>query len=218
MKREREIWNFNVLLAEYYELDFYFEDEDSNFDDYPWFIQVDLKKLESACNAILGKRYNVETQDGKKEIGKDFQTGFGVGKKRVSQKQLCQLKAHLGNEQFFDKLDIDSTTVCDFYYKLFMAYKAGYKYIVSFEPFCCVYGKSTEYKIIDAFKWNEIDQIIAEANLTFFKCMKILLEKRIEQSFTRMELINGFDYPTTSNDEVMKAKREYFESLDNETW
>ena len=216
MKCEREIWNFIVLLAEYYELDFYFEDEDSSFDDYPWFIQVDLKKLESACNAIIGKRYNVETQDGKKEIVEDFQTGFGVGNKRVSQKQLCKLKALLGNEQLFDKLDIDSTTVCDFYYKLFKAEKAGYKYIVSFEAFCCVDRKSMEYKIIEAFKWNEIDQIIAEANLTFLKCMKILLGKRIKRNFTREELINGFDYPTTSNDEVCKARREYFESLDNE--
>ena len=218
MKREREIWNFIVLLAEYYELDFYFEDENSNFDDYPWFIQVDLKKLESASNAIIGKRYNIETQDGKKEIVEDFQTGFGVGYKTVSQKQICQLKALLGNEQLFDKLDIDSTTVCDFYYNLFKAEKAGYKYIVSFKPICCVHREPTEYKIIDAFKWNEIDQIIAEASLTFLKCMKILLEKRIERSFTREELINGFDYPTTSNDEVIKARREYFESLDNEIW
>ena len=48
--------------------------------------------------------------------------------------------------------------------------------------------------------------------------MEILLGKRIERSFTREELINGFDYPTTRNDEVMKARNEFFESLDNEIW
>lgn len=216
MKREREIWNFIVLLAEYCELDFYFKDEDSNFEELPWFIQVDLKKLESALIAISGNRYNVETQEGKKVIIDHFQTGFGYGCNKITQEQICQLKALLGNDHLFDKLDINVTTISDFYYKLFEAEKSGYKYIVSFKPFCCVYGMPTESEIIEAFKWNEIDQIIAEKNLTFIKCLKILLGERYERSFTRDELIKKFNYPTTNNDEVRKAKQEYFN--ENKSW
>lgn len=209
MKREREEWDFIVLLAEYYELDSYFEDEDSTFDDLPWFIQIDLKKLKSALIAITGKMYNVETPEGKKEIADDFQTGFGYGSNQIKPEQICQLKALFGNDHLFDKLDIDTTTIGDFYYKFFKAYKAGYKYMVSFETFCSVHGIEPEYTIIDAFKWNEIDPIIAEKNLTFFKGMKILLGERFERSFTLEELINNYNYPSTSNDEVRKAKDEY---------
>lgn len=210
MKREHEQWNFSTLLFEYFELGFYFE-RDYLWDDLPWFVQVDLKKVESVLNAITGRYYQIDTPEGKKQIEHDFYHGFGRELERCTDEQIAQLRNLFKNNRLFDKLKSEKPIIDYFYYEMYVSYKAAYQYLTSLEHYCQA-GITPEYEIIDAFKWREIDSLIIEKSEVLLRGMLILLGEDIESNFSIDELIANYAYPAVSNSQVLEAKKKFFTS------
>lgn len=71
MKFDITEWSFFDLLWEYLEIIFYFK-SDEPWEEYPWFTQVELKKIVAVLNAFTGGNYIVETMEGKKKIDEVF--------------------------------------------------------------------------------------------------------------------------------------------------
>lgn len=210
MKRERTQWNFSTLLFEYFELEFYFE-SDYLWDDLPWFVQVDLRKVESALKAITGRHYQIDTLAGKEEIMYDFYHGFGRGAQPCTEDQIKWLRELFKNNRLFNNLKGEKPIIDEFYYEIYISYKAGYQYITSFEHYYHAVI-TPEYEIIDAFKWREIDSLIIEKSEVLLKGMIILLGKNFEKIFSTGELIANYAYPAVCNSQVLDAKKKYFTS------
>ena len=76
MKFDITEWSFFDLLWEFLEIRFYFKSEES-WEEYPWFTQVEIKKIIAVLNAFTGEHYIVGTMESKKKIHDVFSTGFG---------------------------------------------------------------------------------------------------------------------------------------------
>ena len=94
MKFDITEWSFFDLLWEYLEIIFYFK-SDEPWEEYPWFTQVELKKIVAVLNAFTGGNYIVETMEGKKKIDEVFCTGFGHYFDFYTEKQMLEIKKSL---------------------------------------------------------------------------------------------------------------------------
>ena len=207
MKFDRKEWDFPALIWEYCELRFYFKSNEI-WDSYPWYTQVELKKVCAVLNAITGCNYIVETLEGKKEIEDAFYHGFGLGSNLYTEEQAEQLKSLMKCTELFKYLGrMHLPLVGDFYNELYLAYQAGHKYITQFD-FVNIDIKRNDdvFKIIDEFKFQKQDKFIYRMNRIIVKAMIILLGENFARTFTTAELIEKYNYPDVENQEIEKAK------------
>lgn len=66
MKFDITEWSFFDLLWEYLEIRFYFK-SDEPWEEYPWFTQVELKKIVAVLNAFTGGELYRGNYGGQKE-------------------------------------------------------------------------------------------------------------------------------------------------------
>lgn len=207
MKFDRKEWDFPALIWEYCELRFYFKSTEI-WNSYPWYTQVELKKVCAVLNAITGCNYIVETLEGKKGIEDAFYHGFGLGSNLYTEEQAEQLKSLMKCPELFKYLGrLQLPYVCDFYDELYLAYEAGHKYITRFD-FVNIEIKNNDpvFKIINEFKFQEQDKFIYRMNRIIVKAMIILLGNNFERTFTTAELIEKYKYPDVEHQEIEKAK------------
>lgn len=211
MKFERTKWNFQAVLWEFLELKFYFE-SDKSWDYYPWFTQIEIKKLVSALNAITDGNYIAETIEGRKDILESFRYGFGHSRTLYSERQMTQLKTILGCDDLFKEVGkIELPYVGEFYEELYRAFEAAHKYITRFDFIPMEVKNDTVFRIVEGFKYEKQDKFIYNKNLLVCKAIIILLGKKFNRTFTTVELIEKHNYPDIPHDEIEKAKTAFQE-------
>lgn len=212
MKFDRKEWNFHAVLWEFLELKCYF-DSDESWDYYPWFTQVEVKKVVAALNAITGSNYEAETINGKKEILEAFRNGFGLEATLYTESQKDELKSILRCDDLFNELGkMALPYVGEFYEELYLAFEAGHKYITRFDFVPTDVKNDPVFRIVDGFKYEKQDKLIYNKNRLISKAMIILLGKKFNRTFATDELIEKYSYPDVCHDEINKAKIAFIEN------
>ena len=209
MKFDITEWSFFDLLWEYLELKFYFKSDES-WEEYPWFTQVELKKIIAVLNAFTGEHYIVETMEGKKKIHNAFSSGFGHYLDFYTEKQMLEIKKLLNGHGLF--LNLGKTTfptVGHFYEELFKAYEAGHKYITKYDFLPLNVKKDPVFQILNGFKFERQDKLIYRFNCKVCEAMMILLGEKFRRTFTTTELIANYGYPNVEHAKIEKAKIAY---------
>lgn len=209
MKFDITEWSFFDLLWEFLEIRFYFKSEDP-WEEYPWYTQVELKKIIAVLNAFTRGNYIVETMDGKKEIDHAFCTGFGHYYNFYSEKQMFEIKKLLKDHGLFRQLGKTALPrVGQFYEELFKAFEAGHKYITKFDFLSLNIKKDPVFQILNGFKFERQDKLIYKFNQKVCESMMILLGEQFRKTFTTAELIANYSYPNVEHAKIVKAKIAY---------
>lgn len=206
MKFDRKEWDFRALLWEYLEIRFYFK-SDEPWEEYPWFTQVELQKVNAVLNAFTDEKYIVETMEGKREIEEAFCTGFGHYYDLYTETQAMLIKELFkGHGAFRDLAKLKMPTVGRFYEELFLAFEAGHKYITKFDFVPLDIRRGPAFRILNGFKYEKQDKLIYKINRKFCEAMLILLGDKFRRTFTTAELIEKYNYPDVAHDKIEKAK------------
>lgn len=209
MKFDITEWSFFDLLWEYLEIKYYFK-SDEPWEEYPWFTQVELKKIVAVLNAFTGGNYIVETMEGKKKIDEVFCTGFGHYFDFYTEKQMLEIKKSLKGHGLFRELGKTTFPAVGYFYKeLFKTFEAGHKYITKFDFLPLNIKKDPVFQILNGFKFERQDKLIYRFNRKVCEAMMILLGEKFRRTFTTAELIANYGYPNVEHAKIEKAKIAY---------
>lgn len=196
-----KIIDFNSMLHRYLYFEYVFSSDDK-FEKWPWSTKIGLKQLQSVLYAFTGNNYDVETEKGRKKIRDAFEGGFGLANSYCNDVQIEQLKELLPvRYNYYSHFDREKPRVGVFYETLFHIVRAGYKYKTIFSGVLCA---PKAFSILYDYKSNNIDKYITKHNDIFVEAMKIVLGENFKKTFTIGELIEFYNYPDISQDEINK--------------
>lgn len=211
MKFDRKEWDFRALLWEFLEMRFYFKSKDP-WEEFPWFTQIELKKVTAVLNAFSDVNYIVETIEGKKEIEDAFCLGFGKYFECYTEKQVQEINKVLNGHYNFQPVGKTKfPTIGPLYEELFRAFDAGHKYITKFDFIDLEIKRSPVFQILDRFKFEKQDKHINKFNCKICEAMVILIGNKFRKIFKTTELIENYGYPNVDHNKIEQAKIAYQE-------
>lgn len=210
MMDDHKVWKFNTLIDEYFAEWIYFG-KTVAFNELPWSVQIEIKRLTSALNAFTNATYNAETIEGKQEIREAFEMGFNLQNKTCQDEQLQQLQALFSDgSELFSEFD-ERPRIADFYRHLFFVYQASYDYVTVFNDMPDD-KYSDEFIIVNAFKLKNINTHIVEKCRTIYRAIKVPLGDMCEKSFTTSELIERYGYPDIDYEKLVEYNKQWCQS------
>lgn len=188
-------WEFPILLYRFLENENIFCNKwEYEYSSYPWEVRAQLKGFQAVLNAYTGSKYNITTNGGRRKIYDAFLYGFGRGENKCSDEQLEQLF-----ELFPFRPDIfeywkhhEKPSIGALYEVVFASLVHGFRYITLFSHYP---QSAVPFKIIERFKFMEIDKHVDDMDDTFIKAIIILLGPEFERKIERTELIKKYGYP-----------------------
>lgn len=193
---EDDTWEFPILLYRFLENENIFCNEwEYEYGSYPWEVRAELKGFQAVLNAFTGGKYNITTNGGRRKIYDAFLYGFGRGDSACTDEQLKHLKELFPYRtdifEYWEKHEV-KPSVGAFYEVVFGALVHGFRYITLFSHYP---QSAVPFKIVERFKFFEIDKLVDDMDDTFIKAILILLGPEFERKISRAELVNKYDYP-----------------------
>ncbi len=192
---EDDAWEFPILLYRFLEYENIFcNDWKYEYNSYSWDVRAEFQGFQAVLNAYSGGKYDITTNGGRRKIYNAFMYGFDRGGNKCSDEQLKRLQ-----ELFPYRPDIfeywkhhEKPSIRALYEVMFASLVHGFRYITLFSH----YPQSTvPFRIIERFKFIEIDKHVDDMDDTFIKAIIILLGPEFERKIERAELIKNYGYP-----------------------